>query len=201
MAKNQVGGEGDEPDIRTDAEPQSEVILDGEQKNLDKAVDELTGSYKEVLTTNLVRLTLEEINLRVKAGEEVSDEDKQKIIDDNLEKILSSESILNFNNFHRVMCIVLMIMAVLGGVFAFIGYIINPECSPDTIFESLGIAIFYLTMLGVPVNIVIWLISLFNSNIDSGEIFAWVFFHTVVVIISMAIFIDYILQDMFCGWW
>ena len=80
MAENQVGGEGDEPDIRTDAEPQSEVILDGEQKNLDKAVDELTGSYKEVLTTNLVRLTLEEINLRVKAGEEVSDEDKQKII-------------------------------------------------------------------------------------------------------------------------
>ena len=97
-----------------------------------------------------------------------------------------------------------MVMAVVGGFFAFLGYNIAPDsCAShdDTIWESSGVAIFILSTIGVPINIIIWLISLFNSNVDSGQIFVWVFFHIIVVIISMAVFDDYILQDMFCGCW
>jgi len=129
-------------------------------------------------------------------------EEKEKIIEDDLEKILSNTKTLSPNEFHKMICKILMVMAVIGGFFAFIGYTLAPEsCASheDTIWETLGIALFYISVFGVPINIIIWLISLFNSNVDSPQILVWVFFHTVVVIISMVIFAEYIIQDMFCG--
>jgi len=105
------------------------------------------------------------------------------------------------NEFHTKVCYVLMAMAVIGGVFSFIGYILAPDSCGDenTVFEDLGFALFMMSMFAVPINIIIWLGSLFKSNVDSGEIFVLVISHTLVVILIMFVFGDnYIAQDMFC---
>ena len=107
-----------------------------------------------------------------------------------LEKVLPDAKTKSPNEFHAMMCYVLMAMAVIGGVFSFIGYIIAPDSCGDenTVF-----------MFGVPINIIIWLGSLFKSNVESGEIFVLVISHTLVVILIMFVFGDnYIAQDMFC---
>ena len=102
------------------------------------------------------------------------------------------------------MCKILMVMALIGSIFALIGYILAPEsCSSheDTDFESLGITIFVLSAVGVPINIIIWLISHFNSDVDSGQIFVWTLLHTGTIILCAVLFGEYIAQDMFCGCW
>ena len=131
----------------------------------------------------------------------ISDKEKEKIIQDDLEKVLSNTKTMSPNAFHTKMCYVLMAMAVIGGVFSFIGYILAPDSCGDenTVFEDLGFALFMISMFGVPINIIIWLGSLFKSNVDSGEIFVLVILHTLVVILIMFVFGDnYIAQDMFC---
>ena len=106
------------------------------------------------------------------------------------------------NEFHTKMCYVLMAMAVIGGVFSFIGYILAPDScgvEENTLFESLGYALFVISMFAVPINITIWLGSLFKSNVDSGQVFALVCLHTLIVILIMFVFGEYIIQDMFCN--
>ena len=105
------------------------------------------------------------------------------------------------NEFHTKMCYVLMAMAVIGGVFSFIGYILAPDSCGDenTVFEDLGFALFMMSMFAVPINITIWLVSLFKSNVNSGQVFGLVCLHTMVVIIIMFVFGEYIAQDMFCN--
>ena len=105
------------------------------------------------------------------------------------------------NEFHTKICYVLMAMAVIGGVFSFIGYILAPDSCGDenTVFEDLGFALFMMSMFAVPINIIIWLGSLFKSNVDPGQVFALVCLHALVVILIMFVFGDnYIAQDMFC---
>lgn len=167
-----------------------------------KEEKDLIEQYKKDVQSEAYRLTIEDINQRLNAGQEISDEEREKIIENNLEKILANTKTLSPNEFHKMICKILMLMAVIGGIFAFIGFTLAPEsCASheDTIWETLGIALFIISMFGVPINIIIWLISLFYSKVDSPQILVWVFFHTIVVIISMAIFVDYIIQDMFCG--
>ena len=52
-----------------------------------------------------------------------------------------------------------------------------------------------------PINVLVWLVSLFKSEFDSLSVFVWSILTASILIISTAIFIDYILQDMFCGCW
>lgn len=134
--------------------------------------------------------------------EEISDKGKEKIVGDDLEKVLSDAKTKSPDEFHAMMCYVLMAMAVIGGVFSFIGYILAPDScgfEENTLFESLGFVLFMISMFAVPINIIIWIGSLFESNVESGEIFVLVILHTLVVILIMFVFGDnYIAQDMFC---
>ena len=133
--------------------------------------------------------------------EEISEEGKEKIVEDDLEEVLSDAKTISLNEFHTKMCYVLMAMAVIGGVFSFIGYILAPDSCGDenTVFEDLGFALFMMSMFAVPINITIWLVSLFKSNVNSGQVFGLVCLHTMVVIIIMFVFGEYIAQDMFCN--
>jgi len=143
----------------------------------------------------------EEIEPELGASEEISDEGKRKIVEHELEKVLSNAKTSNFFDDHKIMCYVLMAMAIIGGVFSFIGYILAPDScgNENTLFESLGFALFMISMFAVPINIIIWLVSLFKSNVDSGKVFVLVCLHALFVILSMFIFGgNYIAQDMFC---
>ena len=177
MSKNQVDEEVKESDKISDFKPSSPAMKDWKNKYLDKEAKEPVEDYKE---------------------------DKKKITEDNWEKVLASDETLSPNQFHITMCKILMAMAFIGGIFALIGYILAPEsCSSneDTIFESLGITIFVLSAVGIPINIIIWLISNFNSDVNSGQIFVWTLLHTGAVFLCMVLFAEYFTQDMFCGCW
>ena len=133
--------------------------------------------------------------------EEISDEGKEKIVEDDLEKVLSNAKTMSPNEFHTKMCYVLMGMAVIGGVFSIIGYILAPDSCGDenTVFEDLGFALSMMSMYAVPINIIIWIVSLFKSDVDSGQVFVLVCLHTLIVMLIMFVFGEYIIQDMFCN--
>jgi len=134
--------------------------------------------------------------------EEISDKGKEKTVGDDLEKVLPDAKTRDFFKDHEIMCYALMAMAIIGGIFSFIGYVLAPDScgvEENTLFESLGYALFVISMFAVPINITIWLGSLFKSNVDSGQVFALVCLHTLIVILIMFVFGEYIIQDMFCN--
>tara|TARA_B100000900_G_scaffold373986_1_gene354951 strand:- start:70 stop:636 length:567 start_codon:yes stop_codon:yes gene_type:complete len=134
--------------------------------------------------------------------EEISDKGKEKIVGDDLEKVLSNAKTRDFFKDHEIMCYALMAMAIIGGIFSFIGYVLAPDScgfEENTLFESLGFVLFMISMYAVPINIIIWIVSLFKSNVDSGQVFALVCLHTLIVILIMFVFGEYIIQDMFCN--
>ena len=190
---------------------QKEIIYEPRQEDYtrkDQIVEEvsddedITEQIRLNLQSEVIRITLEEIEQRVGAGEDISDEEKEKIIRDNVKEVSSNQKAMSPNEFHTKMSHVLMAMAVIGGVFSFIGYILAPDScggEENTLFESLGYVLFVFSMIAVPVNITIWLVSLFKSNVNSGQVFGLVCLHTMVVIIIMFVFGEYIAQDMFCN--
>ena len=134
--------------------------------------------------------------------EEISDKGKEKTVGDDLEKVLPDAKTRDFFKDHEIMCYALMAMAIIGGIFSFIGYVLAPDScgfEENTLFESLGFVLFMISMYAVPINIIIWIVSLFKSNVDSGQVFALVCLHTLIVILIMFVFGEYIIQDMFCN--
>ena len=114
-----------------------------------------------------------------------SDEGVQMISDGNLQ--------------FRGFCQILIAMVVIGAIFAFIGYTSGPQtCDDDNLFEILGVSMFWLGMLGIPINLLVLLISFASSEFDSKDVFIWSLIHFVVSILFMFLFIEYLLQDMFC---
>ena len=108
---------------------------------------------------------------------------------------LVSDANLQFRGF----CQILISMVVIGAIFSFIGYVSGPQtCDDDNLFEMLGQFMFWTGMLGIPINLFILLISFANSEFDSKDVFVWTLIHFIVSIVFMFLFIEYVLQDMFC---
>jgi len=127
----------------------------------------------------------EDVSLEEEGERDSSDEGVQMISDANLQ--------------FRGFCQTLIAMVVLGAIFAFIGYTSGPQtCDDDNLFEILGVSMFWLGMLGIPVNLLMLLISFASSEFDSKDVFIWSLTHFVVSILFLFLFIEYILQDMFC---
>ena len=84
--------------------------------------EDVIEQYKLDLQSEVIRITLEEIEQRVGAGEEISDEEKEKMIEDNLKKVLQNAETSHPPDFHRTLNMYLIFLAVVGCVFAFIGY-------------------------------------------------------------------------------
>jgi hypothetical protein len=104
--------------------------------------------------------------------------------------------------FYSKYCNILIAMCFLGGLSAYIGYVLAPECSDaDTAFEVLGILAFQISWLGFVACLIICIISLFDREVDSYRIFIRTLLTGIAMAFSSAIFMDFILQDMFCGCW
>lgn len=100
---------------------------------------------------------------------------------------------------HRMFCKVLISSALIGGLMAFIGHATGPQtCDNDNLFKGLGLALFWASMLGVPINVVILLISFANTEFSSGNVFLWSILHFGALVVSGVVFQEGILQDMFC---
>ena len=100
---------------------------------------------------------------------------------------------------HRMFCKVLISSALIGGLMAFIGHATGPQtCDNDNLFKGFGLALFWASMLGVPINVVILLISFANTEFSSGNVFLWSILHFGALVVSGVVFQEGILQDMFC---
>ena len=71
----------------------------------------LIEQYKKDVQSEAYRLTIEDINQRLDAGEKISDEEKEEIIEDNLEKVFANTMTLSPNEFHKMICKILMLVA------------------------------------------------------------------------------------------
>ena len=102
-----------------------------------------------------------------------------------------------FNKF----CLVLITMSIGGGLFSMIGYSIGPQtCDNDNIFEILGFFAFCASMMaGIPLNLIIWLSSLNDSEFDSRGVFTLVIVHIVITLLCFVVLGEYIFQDLWCG--
>ena len=97
-----------------------------------------------------------------------------------------SDGNLQFRGF----CQILIAMVVIGAIFAFIGYTSGPQtCDDDNLFEILGVSMFWLGMLGIPINLLVLLISFASSEFDSKDVFIWSLIHFFVSILFMFLFI------------
>ena len=106
------------------------------------------------------------------------------------------------NRFHKKFCIVLILMSIVGGFFTYIGYVLAPEScssSDDTIFETIGFLLFIVSYFCFPISLIFWLASLFSPNMNSSHVFFWSIFTGIMLVVSSIIFLDYVMQDMFCG--
>tara|TARA_B100001113_G_scaffold293834_1_gene250731 strand:+ start:33 stop:539 length:507 start_codon:yes stop_codon:yes gene_type:complete len=101
---------------------------------------------------------------------------------------------------HKGFCKILICMSIIGGIFSLIGYAVGPDtCDNDSIFETVGALLFWISMLSIPINILIWLTTLVDAKAPSAEIFGWSALHILAVFLCMFIFGEFLLQDMFCN--
>ena len=128
------------------------------------------------------------------------DEDGESI--DKVDSVGDTEGLDVGYYWYSKYCKILIAMCFFGGLSAFIGYVLAPECSDaDTTFEEAGIFAFQISWLCFVICPIIWIISIFNPEVNSYGIFFWTLGTGIAMVISSAIFMDYILQDMFCGCW
>jgi len=127
------------------------------------------------------------------SDDSLTEEDERDDSDEVVHQI--SDGNLQFRTF----CQILITMVVIGAIFSFIGYVSGSQtCDDDGLFEILGGLLFWIGMLGIPINLLILLISFANPEFDSKDVFTWSLIHFVVSILFMFLFIEYVLQDMFC---
>ena len=73
---------------------------------------------------------------------------------------------------HYKFCAILMIMAFLGALSMQIGLWVGPDdCDNDNFFEIIGGLALWISVLGIPINGLIFLGSLFDSEVHSGKVF------------------------------
>lgn len=131
---------------------------------------------------------------------------KRIYVDDELEIEKEKEEetptpeIFPANKKYTTYCLVLITMSIGGSIFAMIGYSVGPKtCDNDSIFEILGVFAFWMSMLGVPVNIIIWLSSLKNIEFDSTNVFTLSVVHVGITLMCGVLFNEFLLQDLFCN--
>jgi len=126
-------------------------------------------------------------------------EDFEDQVDDE-DEIQQESDVYDANLKHRTFCMVLISSALIGGLMAFIGYVTGSQtCDNDNLFEVLGLALFWMSMLGVPFNVLILLISSTNPEFSSSDVLLWCVLHIGALIVSLVVFNEGILQDMFCN--
>ncbi|MEC8107103.1 MAG: hypothetical protein VX115_05100, partial [Candidatus Thermoplasmatota archaeon] len=73
---------------------------------------DVIDQYKLDLQSEVIRITLEEIEQRVGAGKDISDEEKEKMIEDNLRKVLQNAETSPPPDLHKSLNMYLIFLAV-----------------------------------------------------------------------------------------
>ena len=126
--------------------------------------------------------------------------DEEPIIEKKKDEETPIQDVFPANKNFTTFFLVLITMSVGGSIFAMIGYSVGPKtCDNDSIFEILGVFAFWMSMLGIPVNIIILLSSLTDAEFDSKNVFTLIIVHIGITLICGIVFIEFIFQDLFCN--
>ena len=87
-------------------------MSDKQDSPISLSIDEdVIEQYKLDLQSEVIRITLEEVEQRVGAGEEISDEEKEKMIEDNFKKALQNAETSPSPDFHKTLNVYLIFLA------------------------------------------------------------------------------------------
>ncbi len=93
------------------------------------------------------------------------------------------------NKVHKRFCLLLTIMAFVGGALIEIGDNSTPdECKEGGTLVSIGVFLFWTSFLGVVINGLILLVSILMREMSTGEVYLQTFFHIIMLLVVIAIF-------------
>jgi len=116
------------------------------------------------------------------------------------EVVVSVNDVFVKNITHKKFVLTLIFLAFGGGFFARLGVTFGPrECSPDGLFEILGGVMFWASIIGLGVNLVILLASLAEDNFSTKTVLLWMVLHLLSLILSFTMFGEFLLDDLFCN--
>ena len=120
--------------------------------------------------------------------------DEEPVIERKKDEGTPTQDVFPANKNFTTFFLVLIIMSIGGSIFAMIGYFVGPDtCDNDSIFEILGVFAFWMSMLGIPVNIMIWLSSLKNIEFDSINVFTLSIVHLSITLMCGVLFNEFLL--------
>ena len=115
-------------------------------------------------------------------------------------RIISVDGVFESNRIHKRFCLLFIAVGFVGGAFAEIGFAFGPDgCDDDGIFETVGVCLFWISLFFIPVNGLIFLISIPNKEMSTADVFIMTVFYTIVILAINVVFVDGIFQDMFCS--
>ena len=93
------------------------------------------------------------------------------------------------NKVHKRFCLLLIIMAFVGGALIGISDNSTPdECEEGGTLVSIGAFLFWTSFFCVPINGLIYLVSILVKSMNTGEVYLQAFFHIIMLIVVLAIF-------------
>ena len=98
------------------------------------------------------------------------------------------------NKVHKRFCLLLIIMAFVGGALIEIVDNSTPdECEEGGVLVSIGVFLFWISFLSVAINGLILFVSIFIKEMSTGEVYLQALFHIIMLIVVLAIFGEAIL--------
>ena len=87
------------------------------------------------------------------------------------------------NKVHKRFCLLLIIMAFVGGALIEIVDNSTPdECEEGGVLVSIGVFLFWISFLSVAINGLILLVSIFIKEMSTGEVYLQAFFHIIMLL-------------------
>ncbi len=102
---------------------------------------------------------------------------------------------------HRKNCLIFMALTFGGASLSFIGHIVDPTtCAKENLIAWPGVPTFLFgTIIGFAYNFFTLTSRVTEDDFDYRIFFLWSLAHVVVVILSLLIFADHLLTDIWCG--
>ena len=111
--------------------------------------------------------------------------------DDKTGKVVSVDGVLKTNKVHKRVCLVLIVMAFVGGGLIEIGDTsTSDECEEGGTIVSIGVFLFWTSVLAVPINGLILLASIPVKIMSTGDVYLQAIFHIIMLVVVVAVFGD-----------
>ena len=104
-------------------------------------------------------------------------------------RVISVDGLLRANKVHKRLCLVLIVMAFVGGGLIEIGDASAPDgCEEGGTLVSIGVFLFWTSVLAVPINGLILLASIPVKIMSTVGVYLQAIFHIIMLVVVVAIF-------------